>query len=286
MGPQQISNPALLLIFILLLIPLAVSRFLKLGLGRSILTSAVRMGIQLLLMAVFLKVLFNWNNSLLNVAWLFVMIVVATFSVVNNSGLNWRLFLVPVFISLFITVLCYVLFFNMAVLRLHNLLDARYFIVIGGMLLGNSLRGNIIGISSFFRDMKRNEARYQYHLALGATTGEAVLPYLRDAMLSALRPSLASMATIGIVFLPGMMTGQILGGATPMTAIKYQIAIMISIFVILNMAVLLSVRISLKPCFDDYGILRPDVFAEKRRPLRVKNAARWIKRPAKRQKGC
>jgi putative ABC transport system permease protein len=188
------------------------------------------------------------------------MIIVATFSVVKNSNLNRKLFFIPVFISLLITVLCYILFFNLAILRLDNLLDARYFIVIGGMLLGNSLRGNIIGISNFFKDLKRNEERYHYHIALGATTMEAVLPYFRDAMLSALKPTLASMATIGIVFLPGMMTGQILGGSTPMTAIKYQIAIMISIFVILNVAVLLTVRIALKACFDEYSVLRPDVF--------------------------
>ena len=86
---------------------------------------------------------------------------------------------------------------------------------------------------------------------------------MRDAMLAAMRPSLASMATIGIVFIPGMMTGQILGGATPMTAIKYQIAIMVSIFVLLNVAVLLTVRIALKPCFDEFGMLKADVFIMK-----------------------
>jgi putative ABC transport system permease protein len=263
MGPQDISTLALILCFLLLLIPLAISRVLKLNLTRNILFSAGRMGLQLLLMALFLKYLFRWNNNLVNCAWLFVMIIVATFSVVKNSNLNKKLFFLPVFISLLVTVLCYIVFFNVTVLRLDNLFDARYFIVIGGMMLGNSLRGNIIGISNFFKDLKRNEERYHYHIALGATTMEAVMPYFRDAMLSALKPTLASMATIGIVFIPGMMTGQILGGSTPMTAIKYQIAIMISIFVILNLAVLLTVRIALRPCFDEYGVLRPDVFRMK-----------------------
>jgi putative ABC transport system permease protein len=267
MGPQDISSLSLVVSFGLLIIPLLISRFLKLGIVRSILISAGRMGVQLFLIAIFLKYLFRWNYTWLNVLWLFVMIVVATFSVVRNSGLSRKIMLIPVFISLMFTVLCYIIFFNLIILRVPNLFDARYFIVIGGMMLGNSLRGNIIGVTTFFKDLKRNQERYHYHLALGATTGEAVRPYLHDGLLAALRPSLASMATIGIVFIPGMMTGQILGGSTPMTAIKYQIAIMISIFVILNVAVLLTVKLSLRACFDEYGILKPEVFDEGRKKL-------------------
>ncbi len=99
-------------------------------------------------------------------------------------------------------------------------------------------------------------------LSLGANQQEALLPYFRDAMLAAMRPFLANMATMGIVSLPGMMTGQILGGAAPQTAIKYQIAIVLAIFAALTISVSLSIYFSSRRAFDDYGILKPGLFRE------------------------
>ncbi|MGU3844837.1 ABC transporter permease, partial [Vibrio diabolicus] len=56
---------------------------------------------------------------------------------------------------------------------------------------------------------------------------------------------LASMATTGLVTLPGMMTGQILGGASPMVAIKYQLVIMLAIFVMLSTSVAITLEMTL-----------------------------------------
>jgi putative ABC transport system permease protein len=259
MGPQEISTLALVICFFMLLVPLVLSLVFKLQIIRSMFMAIIRMAIQLFLMALFLKYLFQWNNPWINIAWLIVMVIVATFSVVKSSNLNWRFFLLPVFLSLLISVFCVILFFNSTILRLPFVLDAKYFIVIGGMLLGNSLRGNIIGMSTFFKDLKRNEERYLYHLSLGASKREATMPYLRNSLTSALKPTIASMATIGIVFIPGMMTGQILGGSTPMTAIKYQIAIMVAIFVILSIAMTLTLMLTLKMSFNEYGILNKGI---------------------------
>ncbi len=99
--------------------------------------------------------------------------------------------------------------------------EARYLIPIGGMILGNSLSGNVLGIGEFYADIKRNENRYLYNLSLGASRYEALLPYIRKSLRSAVRPTLANIATAGVVFLPGMMTGQILGGVSPLLVIKY-----------------------------------------------------------------
>ncbi|MFO7931447.1 MAG: ABC transporter permease, partial [Desulfosalsimonas sp.] len=87
-------------------------------------------------------------------------------------------------------------FFNAFVVKLENVFEARYFIAIGGMLLGNSLRGNIIGLTSFYHRLKRNENRYLYTLSAGASLSEAILPYLRKSVSQALSPIIATMATI------------------------------------------------------------------------------------------
>ena len=73
------------------------------------------------------------------------------------------------------------------------------------------------------------------------------------------------MATMGIVFLPGMMTGQILGGAAPLTAIRYQIAIMVSIFAIGSLTVTLTILMSLRISFDGYGLPRPALFRKQKK---------------------
>ncbi|HHS13389.1 MAG TPA: ABC transporter permease [bacterium] len=264
MGPQDISIPALIFTFLLLGIPLYIMFHFKLGLIRNALISVGRMAMQLFLMGIYLKYLLQWNISWLNALWVGVMVIVASFTVIRNAELNRRLFFWPVMGSLIFSVISILLYFNRVILGLENILDARYFIVIGGMFLGNSLRGNIIGVSSFFRDLQRNQERYLYRLAMGATVLEGVTPYVRNALTAALKPSLAAIATMGIVFLPGMMTGQILGGATPLTAIKYQIAIMVAIFVILSIAVTLTILLTLRVSFDEYGVMRTNLFRQKR----------------------
>jgi putative ABC transport system permease protein len=264
MGPQEITSLSLGVCLLLLLIPLGLNRFLRLDLARSILISVLRMIVQLFLMGFYLTLLFRLNNELVNVAWVLVMVVAASFTVIKNSELSSRLMLGPVFTSLLLSVFCMLLYFTGAVLRLERVLEAKYFVVIGGMFLGNSLRGNIIGLSNFYQDINRNKQRYQYRLAAGATVFEAALPHIRRGLRAALRPMIATMATMGLVFLPGMMTGQILGGASPNTAIAYQIAIMSSIFVLSSVTVILSITFSLRRSFDSFGNLREDLFRKKR----------------------
>jgi len=78
----------------------------------------------------------------------------------------------------------------------------------------------------------------------------------------ALKPTLAAMATMGIVSLPGMMTGTILGGASPELAVKYQIMIMLGILSSTTMSVVLSIVLTFPFCFDSGGLLKRDIFKE------------------------
>jgi putative ABC transport system permease protein len=71
---------------------------------------------------------------------------------------------------------------------------------------------------------------------------------------------MATMATIGLVALPGMMTGVILGGASPVVAIKYQIAIMIAIFSGTSITVALGIYLTTQKGFTPYGPLDRSIF--------------------------
>jgi putative ABC transport system permease protein len=94
---------------------------------------------------------------------------------------------------------------------------------------------------------------------LGATRREAVRPYFRNAVKAALNPTIAGMATMGLVSLPGMMTGQILGGSEPWIAVKYQIAIMICIFSSSTLACIMNLKLGLKIAFNAFDVLREEV---------------------------
>jgi putative ABC transport system permease protein len=141
------------------------------------------------------------------------------------------------------------------------LYDARYLIPIIGMVLGNCLRSNVLSLERFYSSIRKNEKEYMTYLLLGATLREAIRPYLKDAIKAAVAPSIATMATMGIVSLPGMMTGQILGGSLPATAIKYQIGIMICIFTAMVLAAFVNILLSLSVAFDEQQRLNLNIFS-------------------------
>ena len=102
----------------------------------------------------------------------------------------------------------------------------RYSLPLLGMVLGNTMTGVSLGLHTLTTGLTRDRAAVEARLALGATRYEAVLPVSRAAMRTALMPIINSMAATGLVALPGMMTGQILAGADPVQAVKYQILVM------------------------------------------------------------
>jgi putative ABC transport system permease protein len=102
----------------------------------------------------------------------------------------------------------------------------RYALPLLGMILGNTMTGISLGLHTLTSGLVRERAAVEARLALGATRHEAVLPVTRAALRSALMPIINSMAATGLVALPGMMTGQILAGAEPAQAVRYQLLIM------------------------------------------------------------
>lgn len=235
----------------LLIIPtLMVNRYLGIKMNKKIVFSVVRMILQLSLVGIYLQYIFDLNNSFLNLLYLLVMMIVASISVSYSAELKVTKLFLPILISMAIPNLFMVLFMNHVVIDLQNIFEARYVITIGGMILGNTLNGDIIGLTAFYKGISENKKRVNYDLALGATRFQATKPYLKDAITASIKPTVASMATIGLVSLPGMMTGQILGGSVPIKAIMYQIAIMMAIYVSRYINILGAIILSENTMFD------------------------------------
>jgi len=256
----DIGTIGLLLGYLLLLFPLAFILIYRIKLLKPLTVSVLRLTVQLLMVGLYLQLVFKLNAWWLNLLWLIVMLVVADVSLINSSRLRLRRFFLPIFVSLAIGTGIPLIYLLGVIVRLPDLLDARYFIPVAGMILGNSLRADIVGLGTFFQSLHTEEKTYLLALSQGATLNEAVRPFLQRAYTASLSPTIATMATIGIVSLPGMMTGIILGGTDPFLAIKYQIAIMMAIFSGTALAVILGILLTLKTSFSRYGVLNPDVF--------------------------
>lgn len=255
MNGEGISYLSILSLFILIVPIIILNRKLKIDINKKIFYSIGRMGIQLSLVGIFLQYIFNFNNSLLNFSYLVFMITVASFATIKSCNLHLKRFIIPLFLAFIIPNVFVLLFFNTFVIKLDNLFSAQYLIPIGGMLLGNCLSGNIICMNNFYKAIKENRNEYFYSLSLSGNKIEALTPYFKNAILASVNPTLASIETIGLVSLPGMMTGQILGGAIPITAIKYQIAIMIAILIARYFSAILSILFTAHKAFDEYDVL-------------------------------
>ncbi|MEJ2078362.1 MAG: ABC transporter permease [Acidobacteriota bacterium] len=258
----EISWTDLVIVYVLLIPAAVVLAYYRVGLLRRLSISVLRMSVQLALVGVYLQYLFRINSFWLNGAWILVMLVVANLSILNGAGLSIRrLFPATLAATTLSTVLVVAVLVGLAV-RPHPVYDARYLIPLAGMLLGNCLRANIISLERFFSSLRENEREFITYLTLGASLREACLPHLRRALKTAMAPQVSTVATMGIVSLPGMMTGQILGGGSPSIAVRYQMAIVVAILAAAVIGAFLNLQAGMLLSFDHYQRLRPDVLSK------------------------
>lgn len=242
--------------FLIMLLPAYILWKYRTGLNRKLLTASIRMVLQLLFVGYYLEYLFEYDNPWINTAWIFIMVAVADFATVDRSDLSQKAkVLIPIFGATFLGIIVVDLFFLEIVIQLPKLLAAQYTIPITGMVLGNCLRSNVIGINAFYYSLDEHKERYQFFLSCGAQRSEALKPFISDALQKSANPTLAAMATIGLVSLPGMMTGQILSGSSPLIAIKYQIMIMVAIFSGTILSVFLGIIFTNRLVFKDTDML-------------------------------
>ena len=212
----------------LVLLDAGVSIALRLGLARQFLWAAVRMTAQLLLVGFVLKALFAAASPGWTAFAAVAMVLFAGREVVARQerrmkgpwafGLGTGSMLLA---STLVTV-----FALTTQIRPDPWHDPRYALPILGMVLGNTLTGVSLGLHTLSTGLFDRRGAVEAQLALGATRWQATLPITRRALHSALMPTVNAMAATGLVALPGMMTGQILAGAEPMQAVRYQMLIM------------------------------------------------------------
>jgi putative ABC transport system permease protein len=137
--------------------------------------------------------------------------------------------------------------------------EPQYVIPIAGMILGNSMNGAALAGDRFQAELRARAPEVEARLALGFSARQAAHPLLRDAVRAGMIPTLNSMMVVGLVQLPGMMTGQILAGSSPLTAIRYQIVVMFMLTAATSMGALIFVRLAARRYFTPADQLRREL---------------------------
>lgn len=220
--------------------------------GKQLIIACIRMTIQLILLGYILTYIFTVNH------WLLSMIVVITmeiFAIINifkmlkfNTTKKMKR---TIGFSFGIGTMIGFVFFIFIVIQLKPWYASSYFIPLAGMIIGNSMTGVTLGINHLNNNMKTQKEFIENALALGAEPKEACKNIVDDSFDSAILPTINAMLGIGIVFIPGMMTGQIVAGAMPINAIKYQLVIMLAILGSVAISSILAIILSYKTFFND-----------------------------------
>ncbi|MCD8317409.1 MAG: ABC transporter permease [Paraprevotella sp.] len=258
METVDLSYSDLLIGMLLMLLPFYfLWRFRTGRLLSAALLGTVRMTIQLLFIGVYLRFLFQWDKAWINILWMMAMAFIASHTAVSRTTLRPRVLFWPIFVGFLSTVLLVSLYFLGLVVRVDHVFSARFFIPVTGLLFGNMLTVSIMAVNVYYSELQRDRDMYYYLLGNGATRFEATLPILRSAVIKAFSPCIANMAVLGVVSFPGTMIGQILGGFMPEVAIKYQLMISIITVVSSMLSLVITIRLSARSTFDEFGRLKP-----------------------------
>jgi putative ABC transport system permease protein len=204
----------------------AVSVALKLDLERKLAWAAVRTVVQLLAIGYVLAWVFSHSHWFVVLPLMMLMTLIAGFAGANRGARTYAGQRVDSILSIWVSAWLVAAVGLFAVIRIHPWYEPQYAIPILGMILGNTLTGVSLGVERMTEELTARRDRVDMALALGATRWEAAQQPARQAVRAGMIPTLNQMAVVGVVSLPGMMTGQVLAGQSPLQAVRYQIVIM------------------------------------------------------------
>ncbi|HEX6594210.1 MAG TPA: iron export ABC transporter permease subunit FetB [Bacillota bacterium] len=226
----------LLFALIFVLIPLLLSKTFKLGLEKDTIIATIRSMIQLLLVGYVLQFVFAAEQIIYMILMVVLMIGAATQNArkkgITIQGITWKLVLTFTFVELL----------TQSILLGLNIIPptAQYIIPISGMVIGNSMVLAILFLNRFSAELEAHQEEAELILSLGGTPKQAIHIQLVKSIQASTIPTIESQKTIGLVQLPGMMSGQIIAGADPVQAVFFQLLVL---FLLLTTAVITSIML-------------------------------------------
>ncbi|MCF7823237.1 MAG: iron export ABC transporter permease subunit FetB [Candidatus Marinimicrobia bacterium] len=234
----------------------------KLGLENTLLIGTLRTFVQLTVMGYVLTWFFDQQHWAFMLGLLLIMILIASYEGTRRQKNEIPHFFSSMLISLLgsaIFILGTILLFILDVKPWYSPYAA---IPIGGMIIGNGLNSTSLTANRFVAELKHREKEIETLLSLGASPKQAVFDSMKASMHAALIPNINSLMTVGLVQLPGVMTGQILAGIDPLIAVRYQIMIMYMWFTTATMANMIMLAIVYRQFFTKKQQLRRELLRE------------------------
>lgn len=223
MAPGDVDFVGLGLSLVLVVVALVVSYLNKLDLENSIGVAVVRALVQLLAVGAVLAFILDPDRSLaLSWAWVAVMVVFAAVVLARRAPEVPNLFPLGLVAFAAAEAITLTVIFGLGIFPL----EARALVPLAGMMVGNSMNSTVVVASRVVEELRDKRDEVEARLALGHSSRRAALPYIRSALKTALSPQIETTKGVGLVFLPGAMTGLILAGVDPVDAVKVQAAIM------------------------------------------------------------
>jgi putative ABC transport system permease protein len=236
----------------LVLVAAAVSWRNRLGLTRELLVVAARAFVQLAAVGLLLGIVFEYGGLPAAFGWLAVMVVIGgQVAGRRASGLPRSRRTATIAIACGAAA-------TMGVLLALRIIDTTPTVVIpvGGMVVSGAMVATGITLRRLREEAARSRPEIEAGLALGLPSQEAFRPYLRDAVRTALLPAMDNTKVVGLIALPGAMTGLILAGTEPLDAIRYQIVVMYMLLAAPALAGAVAIRLAGRDLFDDAHRLR------------------------------
>lgn len=259
-----ISNLQLSFTVLLVLIAGGVSFRLHLGLEKPLLFGTVRTFIQLTLVGYALTYIFKYNNFWLVLTIITLMTFLAAKTAVKRTANVPNYPIMLAFLSLLASTYLVGSIVTILIISPTPWYSSRIVIPIFGMILGNSMNGIALSLDRLYSEARADANEIEALLTFGATPWEAIRPAVKEALRAGMLPTINSLMVVGIVSLPGMMTGQILSGTNPQEAVRYQIVVMLMIAAAVAIGCLMLVGLSYKKLFNEDGALHSFLLQSKK----------------------
>ncbi|MDR0777977.1 MAG: iron export ABC transporter permease subunit FetB [Methanomassiliicoccaceae archaeon] len=237
-------------IYVLLLIIIAVMRRSRIDQTKTLVVACLRMTVQLVLAGLLLTFVFDNPSPWFTSVYVLVMVLFASYLVISKNRWLNRKFKTYVILAIGSSGISVLLYFILIVMN-ADVFNPQYAIPLAGMIVGNSMTGMTLGLRSFGSELTNNSDQMEALLNIGAEPRKIMNPFVNKAVEFAMMPTITSMLGMGIISLPGMMTGQILAGTEPTAAVLYQIAILIAISVAVCMTVFIALNLGYKTLYNE-----------------------------------
>jgi putative ABC transport system permease protein len=255
-----VSNTSLLVTAVPLLFLLFVSHCMKLELEGSLAIASLRAFVQLSILGYILKPIFEHgvDSFWLIALYLFFMVSLAAHESYTRTRYYFDYMNVYILLTYVVNVIIIGTYTFTWIIPLTPAWDPHYVIPIVGMLLGNGISGVTLTMNSFLTNVIESSMEIELYLSFGASVGEATSRLVRDAIQTGTLPLINTMAVTGLISIPGMMTGQILGGAPALEAARYQIFILYLIVIFTFVTILAEIALMRRVVFNHRGVLCPE----------------------------